>query len=71
MAQSLTVNTPDGSYQIHIERGVRSRLSALFSSRRAVIVTNPMVTALHGEEISAAVPNSSLIEMPDGEQYKT
>ena len=71
MAQSLTVNTPDGSYEIHIERGARLRLSALLGARRAVIVTNPTVAALHGDTISAAVPNSLLVEMPDGEQYKT
>lgn len=71
MAQSLRVNTPDGSYQIHIERGARIRLPELLGSRRAVIVSNPTVAVLHGEAMGAAVSNSTLVEMPDGEQYKT
>jgi 3-dehydroquinate synthase len=71
MAQSLTVNTPEGSYQIHIERGVCARLRELIGTRRAVIVTNPTVASLHGEAISAGVTNSTLVEMPDGEQFKT
>lgn len=71
MAQSLRVNTPDGSYQIQIARGAHARLPELLGSRRAVIVTNPTVAALHGEALLAAVPNGSIVEMPDGEQYKT
>lgn len=71
MAQSLTVNSPDGAYQIYIERGARSRLSALLRSSRVVVVSNPTVAGLHGEALCAAVPDSTLVEMPDGEQYKT
>jgi 3-dehydroquinate synthase len=71
MAQTLTVNAPDGSYRIYIERGARARVAELLGSRRAVIVTNPTVAALHGEAMSAAVPNRATVLMPDGEQYKT
>lgn len=71
MAQSLTVNTPDGSYQIHIEHDARGRLAGLLNSRRSVIVTNPTVAGLHGEALQAVVPDSAIVEMPDGEAYKT
>jgi 3-dehydroquinate synthase len=71
MAQSLTVNAPDGSYQIHIERGARAKLADLLGLRRTVIVTNPTIAALHGAAIQDAVPNGALVEMPDGEQFKT
>jgi 3-dehydroquinate synthase len=71
MAQSLTVNTPEGSYQIHIERGAYARLSERLGSRRAVIVTNPTIAALHRETLQGALPDATFVEMPDGEQYKT
>lgn len=71
MAQSLRVNTPDGPYQIYIERGAHARLPELLGTSLALIVTNPTVAALHGEVIRAAMPNGSVVLMPDGEQYKT
>jgi 3-dehydroquinate synthase len=71
MAQTLSVNAPDGRYDIVIERGARARLNAILSGRRAVVVTNPVVDALHGEALAAGLSNAVKVDIPDGEKNKT
>ena len=70
------VDTPGGSYPIHIGPG---RLDVLDQSIPAdataiAVVTNPTVAALYGERAEAALARTGKrvlrIELPDGEAYK-
>jgi len=38
---------------------------------QAIIISNDIVAPLYGEELVGMLPGSSLLEVPDGEQYKT
>ncbi|HUH60117.1 MAG TPA: 3-dehydroquinate synthase [Candidimonas sp.] len=73
---TVQVQTPGGSYPIHIGAG---RLDLLGDSIPAdatavALVTNPTVAALYGDRAERALANSGKrvirIELPDGEAYK-
>ena len=72
----VDVDTPGGSYPIHIGPG---RIDALdqcipADATAIAVVTNPTVAALYGERAEAALARSGKrvlrIELPDGEAYK-
>ncbi len=72
----VEVETPGGSYPIHIGPG---RLDALdqcipADATAIAVVTNPTVAALYGERAEAALARTGKrvlrIELPDGEIYK-
>jgi 3-dehydroquinate synthase len=65
------VIAPDGAYSIQIEAGIRHRISEFVGKRRVTIISNITVAPLYGETMRDALPDSTLITMPDGEQYKT
>lgn len=74
---TVQVETPGGRYPIHIGAG---RLDAAADSIPAdataiAVVTNTTVGALYGERLRAALEATGkpllVIELPDGEQYKT
>ncbi|GAA5235903.1 3-dehydroquinate synthase [Verticiella sediminum] len=74
--QEVAVQTPGGSYPIHIGPG---RLDALTASVPAdvtaiALVTNPVVGGLYGERVARALAASGKrvlrIELPDGEAHK-
>jgi len=75
--QKLTVDLDDRSYAIHVGKGVLAeagRLIAPLVSRRAVLVTNPIVaehhlTTLRGA-LAAAGIESDVVLVPDGEAHK-
>ncbi len=74
---TVQVETPGGHYPIHIGAG---RLDAVADSIPAdataiAVVTNTSVGALYGDRLRAALEITGkplqVIELPDGEQYKT
>lgn len=75
MAERITVNAPDGSYDILIEPGLlrqRERLPELIGAKGpVVVVTNTTLAPLYGAALAGMLPDAALVMMPDGEQYKT
>jgi 3-dehydroquinate synthase len=75
--RTLTVALGERSYPIHIGEGILKRCGELLppqASRRAIVVTNPIVEALHlgtvQEALSAAGIRHEAIVVPDGEARK-
>ena len=75
--RTLTVALDDRSYAIHVGEGVLAqagRLIAPLVSRRAVVVTNPIVAEHHLEPLRSALAagsiQSDVILVPDGEAHK-
>ncbi len=75
--RTLTVALGERSYPIHIGEGILTRCGELLPplpSRRAVVVTNPIVAALHLDALQAALSaagiTNEVIIMPDGEAHK-
>lgn len=65
-------------YSIYIEDGLALRCGHLFRAHgieRAVLISNPVVGALHGGAVRAAIREDGVqvesLEVPDGEAYKT
>ncbi len=73
MADRIDVKTLDGSYPIIIARGLLSHINpaALGLNGQVAIVSNTTVAPIYGEPLASALPNPSLITIPDGEHYKT
>jgi len=75
--RTLTVALGERSYPIHIGEGILTRCGELLPplpSRRAVVVTNPIVAALHLDALQAALFASGIsnevIVVPEGEAHK-
>jgi len=79
MAEAIPVPVPGAEYHIYLASGLLSRagrvLRDLGLAGRAVIVTNPVVSKLYaellGQGLGAAGFELAVVEMPDGEIYKT
>jgi 3-dehydroquinate synthase len=76
MEVRIDVNKPGGgSYPILIQRGllatITTRAAEFSLDRRVGVIANTTLAPLYGEALCAALPNASLITMPDGEQHKT
>ncbi len=77
--REIPVKTPDRAYPIFLGTGLLGRVGELVRAQqfaaRCAVVTNPTVGALYGERVleSLRAENFSptLIEIPDGEQFKT
>jgi 3-dehydroquinate synthase len=74
---AIQVNTVP-SYPIYLEEGLALRCGGLFAQhgiRRAVLISNPVVGALHGAVVRNAIREGGVevdsLEVPDGEAYKT
>ncbi len=71
--------TEDKEYKICIEKGILNNLgehlSKAIENKRVIIITNSLVNSLYGAKLLSALRkdgfNSDLIEVPDGEKYKT
>ena len=75
--RTLTVALGERSYPIHIGEGILARCGELLPpllSRHAVVVTNPIVAALHLDALQAALSaagiTNEVIVVPDGEAHK-
>lgn len=78
--KEITVKiTEDKKYEICIEKGILNNLgehlSKAIENKRVIIITNPLVNSLYGAKLLSALKkdgfNSDLIEVPDGEKYKS
>ncbi len=69
----------DKEYKICIEKGILNNLgehlSKVIENKRVIIITNSLVNNLYGAKLLSTLRkdgfNSDLIEVPDGEKYKT
>jgi shikimate kinase / 3-dehydroquinate synthase len=76
---SLRVRTPDGAYPIHLGRGLLDRVGELlarteFAARCAVVINSTVGQRYAGrvvESLRAGGFDPVVIEIPDGEAYKT
>lgn len=69
MAQHhITVESPEGRYDIRIEHGALMTFAP--PSKSCAVVTNTTLAPLHGHTLAERL-GAPLITMPDGEQYKT
>ena len=74
----VTVNLGENSYDIQIESGSLPALGKRCVSHgltgRAAVVTNPTVNALYGDTVQRSLTSAgypvTMIEIPDGEEYK-
>jgi 3-dehydroquinate synthase len=78
--KEITVKiTEDKEYKIYIEKGILNNLgehlSKAIENKRVIVITNPLVNSLYGAKLLSALRkdgfNSDLIEVPDGEKYKS
>ena len=78
--KEITVKiTEDKGYKICIEKGILinlgEHLSKTIENKRVIVITNSLVNSLYGAKLLSALRkdgfNSDLIEVPDGEKYKS
>jgi 3-dehydroquinate synthase len=76
-ADRIRVTAPGGDYEILIASGLLTDIAGHlepFSLRsKVVVVTNTTLAPLYGKPLfeNLSLPNTSLVTIPDGEQYKT
>lgn len=65
------------AYPVYLEEGLATRCGHLFARhgfRRAVLISNPVVGALHGASVRSAIREGGVevdsLEVPDGEAFK-
>lgn len=71
MAERIRVAAPGGDYDIHIASGLLTNINHYVPNGKAVIITNTTLAPLYGDPLARVLPNTSVVTMPDGEQYKT
>jgi len=78
--KEITVKiTEDKEYKICIEKGILNNLgehlSKVIENKRVIVITNPLINSLYGAKLLSALRKdgfkSDLIEVPDGEKYKS
>lgn len=77
-ADRIRVTAPGGDYDIWIEPGILQNIASRgdllgrpYSDHKIVIATNTTLAPLYGEPLARALPDTALVTIPDGEQYKT
>jgi len=72
--ERITVQTPDGQYDILLGGGLLAGLGDVLRSYqlggRVVVATDTDVAPLYGEKLVASLPNATLVTMPSGEHHK-
>lgn len=71
MAERIRVSAPGGDYDIHIASGLLKNINQYVPDGKTVIITNMTLAPLYGDPLARALPDVSVVTMPDGEQYKT
>lgn len=73
--QPIHVKSPTSDYHIWVVDGlldtIDQHLDKLNLNGHVAIVTNETVAPLYGEKLRDKLPNTDLIVVPDGEEYKT
>ena len=71
---TIDVEAATGRYAVLIGDTLASRLGRVLEEHgiggRRFVVSNPVVWRFHGETIARAVPDATLIQVPDGERHK-
>lgn len=76
--REIRVQTPNGAYPIHLGRDLLDQLGDYCKpfalAQSCALVTNPTVRALYGDRAAEALERAgfepTIVEIPDGEQYK-
>jgi len=72
---TITVTSPTNTYDITIEAGILQTIAQdpekWGVDGRVAIITNTTVAPLYGHQLAQALPDAFVIELPDGEKYKT
>lgn len=75
MAEQLRISTPGGEYPLFIQpgalAGIADWLDTLALHGRTATITDTTVDPLYGRALAAALPDTTLITMPQGEPNKT
>jgi len=71
VAQNINVASPEFDYTIKIGSGLLDKIGEYVPAAPSVVITNTTVASFYGKRLPQLLPNSSVITMPDGEQYKT
>lgn len=77
--KNISINLGKRSYQIVIGQGLLAQVGALISGlkigRKALLVTNPKVGKIYGQQVTDSLAQVGIEvireEVPDGEQYKS
>ena len=69
--QPIRVTAPGGDYDIHVQRDLLRQAAALLPKGCPIIITNSTVAPLYGRTLAQALSGAALLQMPDGERYKT
>jgi len=77
--KTVEVKLPGDSYRIHIGSGLLEqtgqRLNEIGISGRLIIITNPVVNELYGRSLEQSLVRGgfqvTVLEVPDGEEYKS
>jgi shikimate kinase/3-dehydroquinate synthase len=79
VVEKIVVQTPTGSYEIHLGEGLLTRVGELAREQglrgRVALVTNPTVGDLYASTVVESLQKASfepiICQVPDGEVYKT
>ena len=77
--QIVPLNLTDGGYRIYVENGLLAKVGSLLhpwiSSSRLVVISSRRILELHGQVLQRSLNEAGLsheiLEIPDGERYKT
>ena len=71
---TIDVEAAAGAYAVLIGHGLASSLGRLLEDHgvggRRFVVSNPVVWRFHGDAVARALPDATLIQIPDGERHK-
>jgi len=71
---TIDVGAATGRYAVLIGDGLASRLGRILEEHNIgghrFIVSNPVVWRFHGELLARALPDATLVQVPDGERHK-
>jgi 3-dehydroquinate synthase len=79
VVEKIVVQTPTGSYEIHLGEGLLARVGELVREQglrgRVALVTNPTVGDLYAHTVIGSLQKAgfepAICQVPDGEAYKT
>ncbi|RPJ69969.1 MAG: iron-containing alcohol dehydrogenase, partial [Acidobacteria bacterium] len=71
---TIDVEAATGRYTVLIGDGLSSRLGRILEEHNVgghrFIVSNPVVWRFHGEAVTQALPDATIVQVPDGERHK-
>ena len=71
----INVSAESGSYPVYVGEGVTMRLAALLEAagagERQLVISSPLIWKLHGQAVTAVLPDAEPILISEGERFKT